>query len=206
MRLPASRAAAGAPVLRRPPQAGTGIPPCAPLGSRSARGCMPERQRHVSGQDALYPRPEGRGFTSASIKHDAPGSDGRGKALPGTRIEQILKRSEGAVAATLLVAQGSVLIWANNRQFTFRLSPKCGGRESRVVGSGEIEGWVDCSHRHAGTPIIPQVQNFLPTSTLRRTRRNSTRLRSANAPPNRRRYAPARRRHSTAEYQGPRAR
>ena len=40
----AGRRRCGAPVLRRPPQAGTSILPCAPLGSRSARGCMPEQQ------------------------------------------------------------------------------------------------------------------------------------------------------------------
>ena len=32
---------------------------------------MPERQRHVNGQDALYPRPEGRDFTAVSIILDA---------------------------------------------------------------------------------------------------------------------------------------
>ena len=30
-------------------------------------GCMPERQRHVNRHDALYPFPEGGGFTAASI-------------------------------------------------------------------------------------------------------------------------------------------
>ncbi len=66
------------------------------------------------------------------------------------RMEQVLKRSEEAVAATLLVAQGSVPIWVSNWQFTFRLSTKCGRSECCITGIGEIEGWVDCSHRYAG--------------------------------------------------------
>ena len=101
-------------------------------------------------------------------------------------MEPVLKRSEGAVAAALLAARELALDWANNWQLAFRLGPKRGGGESRVVG---IEGWVDRSHRlarHTSNFPGPRHPHYKytrggPAETLRDSGRRTLRPTGENA-------------------------